>query len=58
VWARDLVHRYGQNLLRLYIFSTHYRNDIDFTENGLLAKKPLLEKLYKARLKVSDSSDK
>jgi len=58
VWARDLVHKYGQNLLRLYIFSTHYRNDIDFTENGLLAKKPLLEKLYKARLKTSDRSDK
>jgi len=58
VWARDLVHKYGQNLLRLYIFSTHYRNDIDFTESDLLAKKPLLEKLYKARLKVSDRSDK
>src|SRR2546427_7884464 len=57
VWARDLVHRYGQNLLRLYIFSTHYRNDIDFTESDLLTKKPLLEKLYKARLKVSDRSD-
>ena len=57
VWARDLVHKYGQNLLRLYIFSTHYRNDIDFTESDLLAKKPLLEKLYKARLKVSDRSD-
>jgi len=57
VWARDLVHRYGQNLLRLYIFSTHYRNDIDFTESDLLTKKPLLEKLYKARSKVSDRSD-
>ena len=58
VWARDLVHKYGQNLLRLYIFSTHYRNDINFTENDLLAKKSLLEKLYRARLKASDRSDK
>jgi len=58
VWARDLVHKYGQNLLRLYIFSTHYRYDIEFTENNLLGVKPLLEKLYLARSKVSDKTDK
>ncbi len=58
VWARDLVHKYGQNLIRLYIFSTHYRNDIDFTENNLLDVKPILEKLYLSKLKVSDKSDK
>ncbi len=58
VWARDLVHRYGQNLLRLYIFSTHYRNDIDFTENSLLGKNSLLEKLYVSRSKASDMTDK
>ena len=44
--------------MRLYIFSTPYRYDIEFTENNLLGVKPLLEKLYLARSKVSDKTDK
>ncbi|TLX95067.1 MAG: hypothetical protein E6K91_04075 [Thaumarchaeota archaeon] len=58
VWARDVVNRYGQNLLRLYIFSAHYHKDIDFTERSLLAMKPLLEKLYLSSSKASDRTDK
>ena len=31
ILARELVSKYGQNLLRLYLFSTHYREEIDYT---------------------------
>jgi cysteinyl-tRNA synthetase len=57
VWSRDLVEKYGQNLLRLYLFSTHYRNDIDFKERDLEAKKHLLEKIQIASLKTSEKTD-
>ena len=58
ILARDLVSRYGQNLLRLYLFSTHYREEIDYRENDLLNKKTLLEKIYKANHMVSDKTSK
>jgi cysteinyl-tRNA synthetase len=57
VWSRDLVQKYGQNLLRLYLFSTHYVDDIDFKESNLEAKKPLLEKIQIASLKTSEKTD-
>ena len=56
VLARDLVSKYGQNLLRLYLSSTHYREEIDYREEDLAAKKTLLEKIYKAHNKVSDKT--
>jgi len=54
ILARDLVSKYGQNLLRLYLFSTHYREEIDYTENDLISKKTLLGKIYKANHMTSD----
>ena len=54
VLARDVISKYGQNLLRLYLFSTHYREEIDYGEEDLAAKKTLLEKIYKAHNNVSD----
>ena len=56
VLARDLVDKYGQNLVRLYLFSTHYRNDIDYKEEDLLAKKKFLEKIYHVKNKKSDET--
>ena len=58
ILARDLVSKYGQNLLRLYLFSTHYRDEIDYKENDLLNKKTLLEKIYKTNHKISDKTSK
>ena len=58
VLARDLVSKYGQNLLRLYLFSTHYRDEIDYRENDLLSKKTLLEKIYKTNNMTSDQTSK
>ena len=57
VWSKDFVHKYGQNLLRLYLFATHYRDDIDFKENDLLATKNLLEKILISSTKTSEKTD-
>jgi cysteinyl-tRNA synthetase len=57
VWSRDLVHKYGQNLLRLYIFSAHYRDDIDFQENNLATMKNLLEKMLVTSNMTSEKTD-
>ncbi|MGI0073543.1 MAG: class I tRNA ligase family protein [Nitrosotalea sp.] len=57
VWSRDFVHKYGQNLLRLYLFSTHYRDDMDFQENNLLTKKNLLGKILVTNSKTSENTD-
>ncbi|HXV38881.1 MAG TPA: hypothetical protein VD699_04850, partial [Nitrosopumilaceae archaeon] len=40
--------------VRLYLFSTHYRDDIDYKEEDLLAKKKFLEKIYHVKNKKSD----
>jgi cysteinyl-tRNA synthetase len=57
VWSRDFVHKYGKNLLRLYLFSVHYRDDIDFQENDLLTKKNLLDKIFMTSSKTSENTD-
>jgi len=56
VLARDLVDKYGQNLVRLYLFSTHYRDDVDYKEEDLLSKKKFLEKIYHVKNKKSDKT--
>ena len=56
VWVKDLIKKYDQNLIRLYIFSKHYRDDIDFSEKDLLAKKPLLDLIQLAKSRVADNT--
>ena len=58
VWVKDLIKKYDSDLIRLYIFSVHYRNDMDFSEKDLLAKKPLLELIRLTGTKVSDTTHK
>ncbi len=57
-WIRDLLHKYGQNLVRLYIFSYHYRQDIEFSEDVLMSKKPLLNLLLLSKTKTGTTTDK
>lgn len=55
--SRDMVQRYGKNLLRLYMFSKHYRQDFEFDESKIVEKKPLLELAYLANMRTSEKSD-
>ncbi len=57
MWSRDLVQKHDQNLLRLYLFSKHYREDINFDENQIVEKKPFLDKIYLAGLQASEKTD-
>lgn len=56
VLLRDLVDKYGQNLLRLYMFSTHYREEINYKESNILDKTTLLNKIYQVSNKLSDNT--
>ena len=56
VWVKDLVRKYGSDLIRLYIFSKHYRDDMDFSEKDLLAKKPLLDLIHLTGAMASDAT--
>ena len=57
VWVKDLIKKYGQNLVRLYVFSKHYRDDFNFSENELLTKKSLLDLIILAQSKISNMTD-
>ncbi len=56
VWVKDLIKKYDSDLIRLYIFSKHYRDDMDFSENDLMSKKPLLDLIRLTMHKVSDTT--
>jgi cysteinyl-tRNA synthetase len=43
---RDVLKQYDPEVLRLFIFSTQYRNPLDFTEIALLDAKSGLERMY------------
>jgi cysteinyl-tRNA synthetase len=53
VWVKDLIKKYDQNLIRLYVFSKHYREDMGFSESDLITKKPLLDLIKSTKSKVS-----
>ena len=56
VWVKDLIKKYDSNLIRLYVFSKHYRDDMNFSENDILAKKPLLDLIKIVKSRVSDTT--
>jgi cysteinyl-tRNA synthetase len=43
---RDVLRQYEPEVLRLFIFSTQYRNPLDFTETALQDAKSGLERMY------------
>ncbi len=43
---RDVLKQYSAEELRLFIFSTQYRNPLDFSENALQDARLALEKIY------------
>lgn len=56
VWVKDLLKKYDANLIRLYVYSKHYRDDFDFIEQDLLKQKPLLDLILTTRSKISMST--
>ena len=56
VWVKDLIKKYSSDLIRLYIFSKHYRDDMDFSEKDLLSQKPLLDLIRLTGSRVSDTT--
>jgi len=56
VWVKDLIKKYDSNLIRLYVFSKHYRDDMNFSENDILTKKPLLDLIKIVKSRVSDKT--
>ena len=56
VWVKDLIKKYDSDLIRLYVFSKHYRDDMDFSENDLMSKKPLLDLIRLTMDKASDTT--
>src|SRR5574340_195324 len=58
VWVKDLIKKYSSDLIRLYIFSKHYRADMDFSEKELLLQKPLLDLIRLTKSHVSDTTHK
>ena len=56
VWVKDLIKKYSSDLIRLYIFSKHYRDDMDFSEKDLLLQKPLLDLIRLTTSRISDTT--
>ena len=57
IWIKDLLQKYGQNLVRMYLFSYHYRQDIEFTESDMMSKKILLDLLMSSKTKTGANTD-
>lgn len=47
VLAKDAIAKYGGNVMRLLILSTHYRAPVSFTEETVLSSKNELDKIQK-----------
>lgn len=51
---RDVLHEYPAEVLRLFIFSTQYRNPLDFTEGALQDARAGLDRIYECLAVMSD----
>ena len=54
---RDVLKQYEPEVLRLFIFSTHYRNPLDFTESALQDARSGLERMYECLAQIDGLPD-
>ena len=54
---RDVLKQYEPEVLRLFIFSTQYRNPLDFTETALQDAKSGLERMYDCLARIDGLPD-
>ncbi len=53
---RDVLRKYPAEVLRLFIFSTQYRNPLDFTEDALRDARTSLDRIYECLAMVASLS--
>ena len=58
ITIKDILKRYHPEVIRFFLFSTHYRNPLNFSFNGLDESKKTLDKFYDALRKVDLSDTK
>lgn len=55
--TRDILNDYGSNVLRFFILSSHYRNELCFSEEQLIWAKKSLDRIYKVYDILSTKKD-
>ena len=58
VTIKNILKKYHPEVIRFFLFSTHYRNPLNFSFNGLDESKKTLDKFYDALRKVDLSETK
>ena len=58
VTIKDILKKYHPEVIRFFLFSTHYRNTLNFSFHGLDESKKTLDKFYDALRKVDLSDTK
>ncbi|OCL87587.1 Cysteine--tRNA ligase [Aliarcobacter thereius] len=51
-FLKDVLKSYSGEVVRFYLLSTHYRADLSFNEEDLIASKKRLDKLYRVKKRV------
>ncbi len=54
---RDITAKYNREELRFFVFSTHYRNPLDFSENAMQDAITGLDRLYECIAAIEDLED-
>ncbi len=56
-FIKDVLKSYHSEVVRFYMMSMYYRNDLSFNEVDLLSSKKRLDKLYRLKKRVTISTD-
>ncbi|WP_123377701.1 cysteine--tRNA ligase [Aliarcobacter butzleri] len=56
-FLKDVLKSYSGEVIRFYLMSTHYRSDLSFNEEDLIASKKRLDKIYRLKKRVYGVED-
>ncbi|MCT7635479.1 cysteine--tRNA ligase [Aliarcobacter butzleri] len=56
-FLKDVLKSYSGEVIRFYLMSTHYRSDLSFNEEDLIASKKRLDKIYRLKKRVYGIED-
>jgi cysteinyl-tRNA synthetase len=57
ITVRDALKKYDAEAIRLFVLSTHYRSEIDFTDKRLKGSEASLKRLYNALESLEDAKE-